>query len=53
MIAQKISTIMDADNIIVLDKGHIVAQGKHEELLESCELYQEIYATQSYAKEDD
>jgi ATP-binding cassette subfamily B protein len=52
MIAQKISTIMDADNIIVLDKGHIVSQGTHEELLESCELYQEIYATQSYAKED-
>lgn len=53
MIAQKISTIKDADNIIVLDKGNIVAQGKHEELLESCELYQEIYATQSYLKEDE
>lgn len=53
MIAQKISTIKDADNIIVLDKGHIVAQGKHQELLESCELYQEIYATQSYLKEDE
>ena len=53
MIAQKISTIRDADNIIVLDKGNIVAQGKHEELLESCELYQEIYATQSYLKEDE
>lgn len=53
MIAQKISTIKDADNIIVLDKGYIVAQGKHEELLESCEIYQEIYATQSYLKEDE
>ncbi len=53
MIAQKISTIKDADNIIVLDKGYIVAQGRHEELLESCELYQEIYATQSYLKEDE
>lgn len=53
MIAQKISTIKDADNIIVLDKGYIVAQGKHEDLLESCELYQEIYATQSYLEGDD
>lgn len=52
MIAQKISTIKDADNIIVLDKGHIVAQGTHSELLETCELYQEIYATQSYMKEE-
>jgi ATP-binding cassette subfamily B protein len=53
MIAQKISTIMDADNIIVLDKGHIVSQGTHDELIANCELYQEIYATQSYAKEDE
>lgn len=53
MIAQKISTIMDADNIIVLDKGRIVSQGTHDELIANCELYQEIYATQSYAKEDE
>ncbi|MGN0093062.1 MAG: ABC transporter ATP-binding protein [Methanobrevibacter sp.] len=53
MIAQKISTIMDADNIIVLDKGHIVDQGTHNYLLNNCKLYQEIYATQSYLKEDE
>ncbi|MBP3791746.1 MAG: ABC transporter ATP-binding protein [Methanobrevibacter sp.] len=53
MVAQKISTIMDADNIIVLDKGRIVGQGTHEHLLETCELYQEIYATQAYLKEDE
>lgn len=53
MIAQKISTIMDADNIIVLDKGHIVDQGTHDYLLNNCKLYQEIYATQSYLKEDE
>ena len=53
IVAQKISTIMDADNIIVLDKGHMVDQGTHEYLLENCGLYQEIHATQSYLKEDD
>ena len=53
VIAQKISTIMDADNIIVLDKGCIADQGTHEYLLENCELYQEIYATQTYLKEDE
>lgn len=53
MVAQKISTIMDADNIIVLDKGRIAGQGTHEHLLETCELYKEIYATQAYLKEDE
>lgn len=52
MIAQKINTIKDADNIIVLDKGHICAQGTHNELLESCEIYQEIYKTQIYEEDD-
>lgn len=49
MVAQKINTIKDADNIVVLDKGRIVCQGTHEELLKNCELYKEMYATQSYA----
>lgn len=53
MIAQKISTIMDADNIIVLDKGRIAGQGTHEYLLKNCELYREIYATQTYLKGDE
>lgn len=48
MVAQKINTILDADNIIVLDKGRIVQQGTHDDLLETCTLYQEMYATQSY-----
>ena len=53
MVAQKISTIMDANNIIVLDKGHIIDQGTHEHLLENCDLYREIYKTQSYIKESE
>lgn len=51
MVAQKISSIMNADNIIVLDRGSIVGQGKHEELLKNCREYQEIYKTQCYAEE--
>ena len=46
MIAQRISTVLNADQIIVLDKGEIAARGTHEELLESSELYAEIYTSQ-------
>ncbi|MGC8971574.1 MAG: ABC transporter ATP-binding protein [bacterium] len=46
IIAQRISTIMNADKILVLDDGELIAQGKHEELLQSCPLYQEIYKSQ-------
>ncbi len=46
IVAQRISTIMDADQIIVLDEGHIVGQGTHEELLESNAVYQEIAYSQ-------
>ena len=46
MIAQRISTVMNADQILVLDKGRIVAQGKHAELMEENEIYAEIYTSQ-------
>ena len=48
IIAQRISTIKDADNIIVLDNGFIAGQGKHEELSKSCAVYQEILKSQAY-----
>lgn len=48
MVAQKISTVRDADNIIVLEKGRIAGQGKHDELMKTCEIYREIYQTQCY-----
>ena len=51
MVAQKISTIKDADNIIVLEKGRIAAQGTHEQLLATCPVYQEIYESQDYGEE--
>ncbi len=46
VIAQRISTVVNADQILVLDQGRIAAAGKHEDLLESSELYAEIYTSQ-------
>lgn len=46
VVAQRISTIMDADQIIVLHEGEIVGKGTHEELLETCTIYHEIAASQ-------
>ncbi|MBQ8828365.1 MAG: ABC transporter ATP-binding protein [Clostridia bacterium] len=46
IVAQRISTIMDADRIIVIDKGEIVGIGKHRELIEMCETYNEIVRSQ-------
>ena len=46
IVAQRISTVMQADQIIVLDKGHVVGIGTHKELLKSCEIYQEIAYSQ-------
>ena len=42
MVAQRISTIVDADRILVVDDGQIVGNGTHKELLENCPLYREI-----------
>jgi len=53
MVAQRISTIIDADRIIVLDDGRIAGQGTHEELLASCREYQEIYKTQCYMEKEE
>lgn len=46
IVAQRISTIMNADQIIVLDEGKIVGKGTHEELMKTCETYQQIALSQ-------
>lgn len=47
IIAQRISTIIHADNIIVLNEGEPVGMGKHDELLENCPVYKEIFDSQT------
>ncbi|WP_018774188.1 ABC transporter ATP-binding protein [Arthrobacter sp. 131MFCol6.1] len=51
IIAQRVSSIVDADQILVLERGRIVAHGTHEELLEASETYQEIVNSQLAAEE--
>ena len=47
VIAQRISSVQDADRILVLDDGKIIGSGTHEELLRTCRAYEEIYVTQT------
>lgn len=51
IVAQRISTIMNADKIVVIDKGKIVGMGSHSELLHSCDVYREIASSQLSEKE--
>ncbi|MEW1954453.1 ABC transporter ATP-binding protein [Terrabacter sp. NPDC080008] len=51
IVAQRVSTIVDADLIIVLEDGRIVGQGTHDQLLDSCETYREIVESQRSAEE--
>lgn len=46
IVAQRIGTIMDADQIIVLDEGRVVGKGKHKDLLQDCEVYRQIAMSQ-------
>ena len=46
IVAQRINTIKDADQIVVLDKGEIVGIGKHDELIDTCDIYREIVLSQ-------
>ena len=53
IIAQRISSVQDADKIVVLDGGKIVAMGNHDELLAGCDVYREIYYSQNNAGGED
>ncbi|HEY3991532.1 MAG TPA: ABC transporter ATP-binding protein [Ktedonobacteraceae bacterium] len=46
IVAQRVSTVMDADQIIVMDEGHVVGIGTHQELMRTCEVYYEIVSSQ-------
>ena len=47
LVSQRASSLMHADQIIVLEEGHMAGIGTHEELLQNCPVYQEIYASQT------
>ena len=55
IVAQRVSTIKDADQIVVLDSGKMVGKGTHEELLRRCEVYRSIvksqFSDEEYRKE--
>jgi ATP-binding cassette subfamily B protein len=51
VVAQRVSTIIDADQILVLEDGHLVGVGTHRELLDTCPTYQEIVNSQLTAEE--
>jgi ATP-binding cassette subfamily B protein len=46
VVAQRVATVLNADQILVMDRGRIVARGRHDELIETSELYNEIYCSQ-------
>ncbi|MFA5554555.1 MAG: ABC transporter transmembrane domain-containing protein [Phycisphaerae bacterium] len=46
IVAHRFSTIISADTIVVMDKGQVIASGRHEELIKTCRLYQGLYETQ-------
>lgn len=46
VVAQRISTILNAEQIIVLDEGKVVGKGTHDELMKSCQVYREIALSQ-------
>jgi ATP-binding cassette subfamily B protein len=51
IVAQRVSTIIDADQILVLEDGELVGRGRHDDLLETCETYQQIVRSQLTAEE--
>ena len=53
IIAQRVASVMDADKIILLEGGRIVAMGTHQELMQTNDIYREVYITQSRGGEED
>ena len=52
IIAQRVASVQDADLILIMDGGTVVAQGKHEELLKTSQIYRETYESQKKGGEE-
>ena len=52
IIAQRISSVAECDKIIVLDDGKINAVGTHDQLMQNCEIYREVYNSQQKGQDD-
>ncbi len=52
VIAQRITSVMDSDLIVILDEGKIIASGTHDELMKNSEVYREIYTSQQKGAEE-
>jgi ATP-binding cassette subfamily B protein len=53
IIAQRISSVEEADKILVLDDGRVVAYGNHDELIKTCDIYKEVYDSQKKGGDED
>lgn len=53
VIAQRITSVQNADKIVLLDDGKILAMGTHDELMKTCDIYKDIYESQQKGGEDD
>ena len=52
IIAQRVASVQEADIIVILDNGAVVAAGKHEELLQTSQIYQEVFESQKKGGDD-
>ena len=53
IVAHRLSTVVDCDKIVVIDKNKVVAEGTHKYLMRNCDVYKELYKTEEASEEED